>query len=400
MGREGGGVPTAVIQLDIDRLSPDVVVDPRYSQAFVVMRRRGRPVAGFYVPVSAGRLEMQEGTRPLLNEIRKSRWQWAVDDYLGPDPAPPLPPATVAICTHERPEDLSRALKAVAALRPAPAEIIVVDNTPATARTRDVVDQFPGVRYLREDRPGLDAARNRALADATTRFVAFTDDDAAPEPEWLGQLLQPFEDPRVLCSTGLTLPLELETAAQEWFERFTPFGRGFERKVFDGTRHDPMDISRCGAGVNMALRREVLERVGAFDEALDAGTATRSGGDHEMFGRILASGYRLVYQPGAVSWHRHRRSWEDLRRTLGGYGAGVYAMWTRRLLLEHELGTLRYAFRWFRLAQMPHLWRTLTGRSGSVPSDLLFAELRGCLSGPLAYFTARVRLSLRGKGRV
>jgi cellulose synthase/poly-beta-1,6-N-acetylglucosamine synthase-like glycosyltransferase len=227
------------------------------------------------------------------------------------------------------------------------------------------------------------------MREATTPVVAFTDDDAAPEPAWLGHLLRPFEDPRVFCTSGLTLPFELETPAQEWFERFSPFGRGFDRVVFDGMRDDPIAVAGIGAGVNMAVRRSVLQRVGEFDEALDAGTPTRSGGDHEMFGRILAAGYRIVYEPRAVSWHNHRRTWADLRATLQGYGVGVYAVWTRRLIYEHELGVLRHAFRWLCYAQLPRLWGALRNGPDSAPLDLVLAELRGCMAGPPAYWKAR-----------
>ena len=327
---------------------------------------------------------MQEIRRALDAAIVKSRWRWAADDYLGEDPPPVLPSATVAICTRERPEDLTRALHAVAALRPAPTEVLVIDNAPATPRTRDVVASFPVVplraRGASRARRGPEPRAHRG------RFpvVAFTDDDAAPEPEWLGYLLQPFADPRVMCATGLTLPLELETTAQEWFERLSPFGRGFERRLFDGTRDDSVAVARAGAGANMALRRAVLDEVGPFDEALDAGTETKSGGDHDMFGRILASGFRIVYEPRAVSWHRHRRTWEELREAIHGYGVGVYAMWTRRLIVDHEIGVLRHASRWLRLVQIPRLWRSLWRRPDNVPIELLLAELRGCLAGPRA----------------
>ena len=265
----------------------------------------------------------------------------------------------------------------------------MVDNHPTTPRTRQVVDSFPTVRYVREDRPGLDAARNRALREAATPIVAFNDDDAVPETDWLDHLLRPFADPRVWCSTGLTLPLELETPAQEWFERHSPFGRGFERRMFDGTRHDPVAVGRVGAGVNMAVRREVLDELGGFDEALDAGTASRSGGDHEMFGRLLAAGHRIVYEPAAVSWHRHRRSWSELRDTIYGYGVGVYAMWTRRLLFDREPGVLRHAAGWLRTGQVPSLWRAVRRDPESVPMDLQLAQLRGCVAGPWAYLRAR-----------
>ena len=285
---------TAILQLDIDRLPPAVDVAKDCPQALVLVRRRGIPVGQFYVPVRAGSLDMESCCRSLAIATRRRRWQWEVDDYLGlADAIGSLPAATVAICTRERPDDLARALGAATALRPSPAHILVVDNNPASSRTQEVVAGFANVRYLREDRPGLDAARNRALAEADDPIVAFTDDDAVPEPAWLGYLLQPFEDPRVLCTSGLTLAFELETPAQEWFERYSPFGRGFDRQVFDGTRAIRSRWREIGAGVNMALRRNIVEVVGRFDEALDAGTRTKSGGDHEMFGRILAAGYRI-----------------------------------------------------------------------------------------------------------
>ena len=385
-------VATAVVQLDVDNLPASTTVPTACRRALVIARRRNVPVAQFYVAAAEGRLDMDETRRALETAIVKSRWRWVADDYLGLEPPHGVPPATVAICTRERPDDLTRALRAVAALDPGPAEVLVIDNAPATQRTREVVLSFPSCRYVREDRRGLDAARNRALAEAGSPVVAFTDDDAAPEPEWLGTLIQPFADPRVMCATGLTLPLELETEAQEWFERLSPFGRGFERRLFDGTRDDPVAVARAGAGANMALRRSVLELVGPFDEALDAGTETRSGGDHEMFGRILAAGFRIVYEPRAVSWHRHRRTWEELREAIHGYGVGVYAMWTRRLIVDRELGVLRHAARWLRLVQIPRLWRSLRRAPDSVPLDLLLAELRGCCAGPQAYAASRRRL--------
>lgn len=388
-------MPTAILQLDFDKIPAALRVSERYTRALVVVRRRGWPVAQFYVPAREGHVDMERCARALLSAIRRRATLWRVEDYLGPAPPVSLPPSTVAICTRERPDDLTRALQAVSVLRPAPSEILVVDNNPTTDRTQEVVVRFGNVRYIREEQPGLDAARNRALREATTGIVAFTDDDAAPEREWLGHLLRPFEDPRVWCTTGLTLPMELETAAQEWFERYTPFGRGLDRRVFDGTRHDPLAVARVGAGANMALRRGVVDELGGFDEALDAGTAARSGGDHEMFARILAAGWRIVYEPGAVSWHRHRRTWDELRDALYGYGVGVYAMWTRKLLFEREPGVLRHAVRWLRYSQIPGVWHALRRRPDSVPLELLLAELRGCIAGPAAYLGSRRQVRAR-----
>jgi hypothetical protein len=145
----------------------------------------------------------------------------------------------------------------------------------------------------------------------------------------------------------------------------------------------------------MAVRRSLLEAVGPFDEALDGGTPTRSGGDHEMFSRILAAGFRIVYDPAALSWHTHRRTYRELTETARGYGTGVYAMWTRALLVGRELSAFKQALAWLRHGQLPELARSLHPRRRRVPPGLLFAEFRGCLAGPAAYFASRRALRRR-----
>jgi cellulose synthase/poly-beta-1,6-N-acetylglucosamine synthase-like glycosyltransferase len=322
----------------------------------------------------------------LAAEVRANGHRWLVSDYLGHANARPgASAATVAICTRERPADLRRALAAVRRLDPPPLEVLVIDNAPHTSATRAVAAECPGVRYVCEPRQGLDFARNRALHDASGDIVAFCDDDAMPEPQWLGALVRPFEDRRIWCTTGLTLAAELETDAQEWFERYSSFTRGFRQRLFEGASHDTFSVGTIGAGANMAVRREVLETLGGFDTALDAGTPTRSGGDHDLFGRILAAGYNIFYEPSAVSWHRHRRTWPELRETLRGYGTGVSALATRRALTDREPGALRHAARWFVRHHARALWRAARRHPDAVPFDLIRAEIGGWLAGPAAY---------------
>jgi hypothetical protein len=86
-----------------------------------------------------------------------------------------------------------------------------------------------------------------------------------------------------------------------------------------------------------------------------------------------------------VSWHRHRRTWEELRETLAGYGTGVYAAWTGRLLERGDLSVLKQAGWWFVRQQLPALFGALTRRPGAAPLDLVLAELGGCARGPAAW---------------
>ena len=107
-----------------------------------------------------------------------------------------------------------------------------------------------------------------------------------------------------------------------------------------------------------------------------------------MFSRILSSGYRIVYEPKALNWHRHRRTWRELRRMVHGYGVGVYAGWTRSFLVERELGMFRPALGWLFGTQLPALIRSIL-QPCSISFDLVWSELRGCAIGPWTYLAAR-----------
>jgi glycosyltransferase involved in cell wall biosynthesis len=391
---------TAVLDLELTDFVGDRAGMHRYSRALALLRYHGRPIGAVEVPVIDGRIDggalrqaIAAGAGDRLWRERVREWAAGEGDEEGDrgarSPTGMLPRATVAVCTRDRPADLRRCLEGLMELPDDGQEIIVIDNAPSTEATRELAGEYPRLRYVLERAPGLDRARNRALREATGEIVAFLDDDSVPDRGWLRALLRGFDDPLVMSVTGLTMPLELETEAQEWFERMSSFNRGFERRWFDLTNHDPLATGRVGAGVNMALRRDALERVGPFEESLDAGTPTKSGGDHEMLARILRLGFRVVYEPDALNWHRHRRGWAEVRAALRGYGTGVYALLTHQVVEWREMGAIRLAWLWFRDTQAPTLVRSLLRRPGAPPTDLVIAELLGCYAGPWAYLRSR-----------
>ncbi len=386
---------TAVLDLDVRHLPAGLHGLQGRDRALALLRLGGVPAGEVYLPVVDGTIDGAQLRAAVASVMAAAGSEPWLAGYLASDAArhtgASLPSATVAVCTRDRPEYLQRCLQALMRLEDDGQEILIVDNCPSSDATRQLAlaaAEQRSVRYLREDRPGLNAARNRALQEARTEVVAFSDDDAVPDPGWLRALLRNFDHPLVLAVTGLTMPLELETEAQEWFERVSRFGRGFSRIVFDSATHNPAHAGLIGTGANMAFRRSALDFIGPFDDALDSGTPTRAGGDYEMFSRVLASGYRAVYDPAALSWHCHRRTWDELRQAMYGYGVGIFAAWTRSLL-DGELSVLRAACGWMWYRQFPALPLALLGHSGITPRDLLLAELRGCMAGPWAYFASR-----------
>jgi GT2 family glycosyltransferase len=386
---------TAILDLEISQLPAEITVDERYTKALVLIRLHGNPIGQATLTTVGGRIGGSQLRETLMNAVGDNLWKnWLYDalewDERGPVQVVPI--ATVVVCTRDRPEDLQRCLEAFMRMPDDGQEYLVIDNCPSSDDTQELVKNYPKVRYVREDVPGSSSARNRALREAKHEFVAFTDDDAAPDPNWLRSLLQNFSDSRVMCVTGLVMPLELETEAQEWFERYSPHGRGFGRFVFDGAKINPLIVAPVGVSASMALRKSAIDFIGLFDEDLGAGTPTVGGEDCELFARILRSGYRIVYEPRALSWHRHRRTWEELQKTLQGYGIGVYAFWTRMFLVNREFSVPLLAWGWFRYKQLPELVASLRKKPDSIPSDLLLAQLRGCISGSMAYFASRKQL--------
>ena len=305
-------VPAAVCVVQVSAAAAGLTGLGDYRQALVFLRDGPAVVGRICLPVSGGSID---GGR-LLECVRSIAMRLWSKRMALPASRGASAPASVVVCTRDRTEDLKSCLASLVPLLERGHEVIVVDNCPSDDSTQRLVDAFPGVRYVRELRAGEGAARNCGLLAASHPIVAFTDDDARADAGWLDALLEPFDDPSVAVTTGLTLPVELETPAQIWFELSNGFSRGLERRILDSGTISPVAAGQAGASVNMAVRKSCLDEIGLFDEALGCGTPARCGTDHEFLYRALVRGFRIVYEPSALVWHRHRRDWPALRRTI------------------------------------------------------------------------------------
>jgi cellulose synthase/poly-beta-1,6-N-acetylglucosamine synthase-like glycosyltransferase len=396
--RENLAKPLKVLDLEFTDLPDEVSFSDKQNQIFALIRYKNRPVDQIQFKVNEKKIMKEQLEKRILRNVEFPFWQAWLEDQLHlssqPVQASKKENVTIAICTRDRPRDLERCLRAVTNLPDDGQEILVIDSCSNSLETRRIVHRFSNVRYVRENYPGLNRARNRALKESSHELIAFIDDDAVPDINWLRALMPNFNDPRVLCVTGLTMPLELETSAQQWFERYSSFNRGFSRKEYNRNNLHHHSAGRVGSGVNMAFRKSILDWIGPFDEILDAGTPTQSGGDTEMFYRIIEKGYLIVYDPKVLSWHRHRKTWDELRRVLYGYGVGTYAYWTGKLVQEKEWSVILTAGFWFFGYQLPALIKSILHLPNSTPLDLLVNELRGCIAGPRAYFASKKQNNL------
>lgn len=310
------------------------------------------------------------------------------------------PSATICIATCGRSlPDLFRTVKSALGQTYEGAQVLVVDNRPgSTQLPAALFEAFPGeprLRYAAESVKGLAAVRNRSTKEADTEILALTDEDVDLDPDWLGFLIAAFDEPNVACVTGLILAAELETPAQRLIEEFGGFSKGFESRRWDmtGNRLEhplfPYLLGMYGSGANAAWRRSALEAIGGYDECLGAGTPSRSGEDADIYLSCLLTGHQLVYEPSALVWHAHRRDLRLVRQQVFGYGVGLGAVLTKRLLRPSERRDM--------LTRLPaglsYLLRPSSpknaGKRGGFPRSLTLAEWLGIAYGPIAYIRSR-----------
>ncbi|MDO8587139.1 MAG: glycosyltransferase [Armatimonadota bacterium] len=404
-----------LVDVEITKPLPKISGLERYSRVWVFVNYEGVPIDRARIEnsgdeISPERLAMaiadQTGPNLLRHRLyqrfigNSADWESGVDNLLSRSEAPerkqPQPFISVIVCTRDRAGSLGRALDSLTRLDYPEFEVLIVDNCPSDDSAAEVAERYCFQRVV-EPLPGLDFARGRGIAEAKGEIVAFTDDDATADPGWLRGIANGFADPKVMCVTGLVLPAELETRAQELFEvAYGGFGRGFGRATFDGngsSKYESYWPSLYGTGCNMAYRKEVFDKMGGFDPAFDVGTPTGGGGDMEMFHRLARAGCVIAYRPDAVVRHRHRADERDLRRLLFNYGRSFTAFLTKCMVEEKgdRFKIAKFLVRWYVRWFVKRALR-LSGPKKTdlvMPMKYIAVEAVGSFTGPWAYFKSR-----------
>jgi glycosyltransferase involved in cell wall biosynthesis len=235
-----------------------------------------------------------------------------------------VPYASIVIATRNRQHLLAETLEALAAQQwpHDRIEILVADNGSADATAAVVASAAakPGglsIRYLYVAQPGKSHAVNRALdlvlesissrsdpaQSACDHVIAFTDDDVRPAPDWIRRVVEAMTDTGADFVAGRVFPLwEVEPPA--WM---SPALYGVLAIPDSGDARVPIDSASSRIvpiGANMAVRASVVAAIGGLCTDLGKLEGTlRTGEDHEFFLRMLAAGYRGIYEPRAVVRH-------------------------------------------------------------------------------------------------
>jgi glycosyltransferase involved in cell wall biosynthesis len=219
-------------------------------------------------------------------------------------------PATVSviICcyTEERLQDIREAVASVQAQTRQPEEIILaVDNNRALYER--LGEEFAGqvTVVLNDTIRGLSATRNVGVATAQGDLIAFLDDDAVAEPEWLANLVEPFQNCKVMSVGGQAVAWWPTNNPPTWFPDEFDF-------IIGCTAHKKLVMGEGGSirnvtGSNMCFRKEVFEKVGLWHTGLGRGSGNPTGGEEANICLRITQGIPnslVLYEPKASVLHK------------------------------------------------------------------------------------------------
>jgi GT2 family glycosyltransferase len=301
---------------------------------------------------------------------------------------------SVIICAFadERLAELRAAIESVRSQTLAPAQIVVViDHNPDLAAS--LAEACPDVLVAANAQPrGLSGARNTGVGLATAPIVAFLDDDAVAEPDWLAHLAAPYADPAVAGVGGAILPWWSNTRPS-WFPDEFGWVIGCS---YRGLPEAPSEV-RNVIGASMSFNRAALLAAGGFRSDLGrVGSRPLGCEETELCIRLRQRWpeRRLLYEPRAVVRHRvpaSRATWRYFQARC--YAEGLSKARVARLVgRRHGLASERaYTFRTLPRGLARGLTASLRGdpsglgRAGAIAAGLALTAAgyaRGVLPAP------------------
>jgi glycosyltransferase involved in cell wall biosynthesis len=217
---------------------------------------------------------------------------------------PDWPRVSVVVCTYNGERTLRDCLEGVSELSYPDFEAIVVDDG-STDRSAAVAAEH-NVRVIKTENRGLSSARNTGLLAATGDIVAYLDDDARPDPEWLTYLVGAFEGGSHVAVGGPNI---------------APPGDGLMAECVAAAPGGPIHVLLSDReaehipGCNSAFRKDALEAVGGFDPRFRV-----AGDDVDICWRLQERGWSIGFSAAAMVWHHPRDSLREFSRQQRGYG--------------------------------------------------------------------------------
>ena len=220
---------------------------------------------------------------------------------------------SIIIPTHNRAEILQRCLECICELENPDEkwEILAINNN-STDSTEEIINfyrnRLPNLRYFQATDPGLHVGRNLGCDKAKGKVLCYIDDDSFVSEGWLKGIEKAFREPEVVLVGGPCLP-QYEIEPPAWLNNMwsiTEEGRTLGSLSLIDVGDEQRWISPYYVyGCNFSIRKDILVEIGGFHPDGMPKELIRFRGDGETFvsRRLIESGYRAVYSPGAKIHH-------------------------------------------------------------------------------------------------
>jgi GT2 family glycosyltransferase len=272
-------------------------------------------------------------------------------------------PVTVLLPTRNRPTMALEAAQSVLRCSPAPAELIIVDQSDAP------LDQPPGdrdhaatvLRIERTNTRGLSNAVNVGVAAARHDVVLVLHDDVLVHPGWVAA----FHAAAVDRGSSVLLTGRVVAGDEEARAAFAP-ALADRSEPATTSSVEQFDMLKP---LNMCFHRSLFAEIGGFDPRLGPGTPFPSAEDADFALRVLSSGRSIAFVPDASVIHRAWRAGADYLPLRWAYGYGRGAFYAKHILAGDGAMWRRY-------------WYDMTRRARRFPRRLR-SDGRRALGDPL-----------------
>lgn len=258
---------------------------------------------------------------------------------------------SVVVCSysHERYFDTIETIESLVKQSYQNTEIILVID-----RNLNLFKDFSKSDYLKSlnnikigfsNLPGLSNARNKGVELSSGDVIAFIDDDAIADTDWISNLIILYKEPQVIGVGGPMKPLWVSGRCT-WIPEEFYWTMGCSYRSQQSTVH----CVRSNFGSNMSFKSRIFKEVGLFDDGFGlVDNNMRTGEETEFSIRVLnkLKDSKIMYTPNAIVYHKiykFRKSFSFLMKRCYGYGRAIVNIGNSKRLIDDQLESTETKF--------------------------------------------------------
>ncbi|MEI6286663.1 MAG: glycosyltransferase family 2 protein [Bacillota bacterium] len=277
---------------------------------------------------------------------------------------------TIAVCTFNRSAFLEKILASLKKQTYLNFDILVIDNA-STDNTKAIAEKY-NAKYIFEKKQGIANARNAAIENSDSHYLAFLDDDETVDRDWLENMINALENYNAAMATGPVLPV-YEKQPPDWM----PLTVFEDKEIMRYKKNEkPFSLANGFSGTGNSIFLKSIIGKERFKTNLGRkGKSLISGEDSEFIARLFTKSGRALFVPGSPIYHfipSDRTTFIWLTKRAFAEGVTEYRMNGVRILLRRihkpilDLFALVFSLFTFNRKKLCQRWLRLSQSCGVV----------------------------------